>query len=459
MNPTINCAAKKVIKLGSSAFCLLLIYSSTVLAAPSITSAPVTVMNGSNVKIAGSAFGAKATAAPLRFDTFSTATSGQTMSQATNWWSDGNYPLYVTNLNPRYSGNKSASAEANGPSSGNAAPDPISRTTIAFRNNVGFAKTKKVYLNYWYYFDANEKGCPVGFADAAGTPYWQIKSLRILTESPPDGNFTADDYPSIYYSTQNFQCGSVNNSQPNNLWDRRPYLGGGTALYFNPAPIWATGWYNMAIQIKMDSTIGAGDGAITAYISAANFGASYKVAAISPVTLIDAINKNGKAYYDGINIHNYVGNVPPPPAFDATKTDGYPAGYTVNYGSTWYKAIQGSAKPVVPTDTAYWTKAPYGYEINTHLQYGDIYIDNSWARVEIGDASTYSACTHREIQVPITWGTDGIEFKVNQGSFPDLATAYIYVVDENGYVSNGKAIQFEKSGAVTPPKNLIQIKP
>jgi hypothetical protein len=62
----------------------------------------------------------------------------------------------------------------------------------------------------------------------------------------------------------------------------------------------------------------------------------------------------------------------------------------------------------------------------------ELYVDFTRARVEIGDAPTWAACTHREIQVPQVWTENAITIRVNQGSFADRAPAYLYVVDETG---------------------------
>jgi hypothetical protein len=70
--------------------------------------------------------------------------------------------------------------------------------------------------------------------------------------------------------------------------------------------------------------------------------------------------------------------------------------------------------------------------------YSDIYVDNTWARVEIGNASTYDACTRRETQVPTGWTDSSLILQVNQGAFLSGQSVYLYVVDANGQVnSNG----------------------
>ena len=67
----------------------------------------------------------------------------------------------------------------------------------------------------------------------------------------------------------------------------------------------------------------------------------------------------------------------------------------------------------------------------------DVYVDNSWQRVEVGDNSVFASCTHREIQIPTSWSDTEISVTWNQGSFENYTPVYIFVVDENGDASNG----------------------
>ncbi len=67
----------------------------------------------------------------------------------------------------------------------------------------------------------------------------------------------------------------------------------------------------------------------------------------------------------------------------------------------------------------------------------DIYIDNSRARVEMGDSPVFEDCLHREIQVPTVWTDSSIQIELNQGSFQTGDTVYLFVIDEAGNVSEG----------------------
>jgi len=69
------------------------------------------------------------------------------------------------------------------------------------------------------------------------------------------------------------------------------------------------------------------------------------------------------------------------------------------------------------------------------VYYDDVYLDSTQARVEIGNASTWSGCSHKEIQVPTAWSSSSITVDVNKGSMSD-GTAYLYVVDSSGGVNS-----------------------
>lgn len=85
------------------------------------------------------------------------------------------------------------------------------------------------------------------------------------------------------------------------------------------------------------------------------------------------------------------------------------------------------------------------------IYYDDIYVDNTQARVEIGNNPNWSNCTHREIQIPSAWSSTSITATIKQGSFTDGQQAWLFVVDSNGVVSSGKEIIFEKSLSANVP--------
>lgn len=77
--------------------------------------------------------------------------------------------------------------------------------------------------------------------------------------------------------------------------------------------------------------------------------------------------------------------------------------------------------------------------------YDDVYVDESWARIEIGDNSVFNNCTHREIQIPVQWTNNEITFLFKAGDFSSGEQAYLFVVDAQGNSSSGVSIIIEQS--------------
>jgi hypothetical protein len=94
-----------------------------------------------------------------------------------------------------------------------------------------------------------------------------------------------------------------------------------------------------------------------------------------------------------------------------------------------------------------------GSDATSHIYFDDIYIaygPHSRARVEIGNAATYNACTNLAIATPTAWGASSITATVWKGSFSSSASAYLYVVDStNTPNANGYPITFG-GGSATP---------
>ncbi len=77
----------------------------------------------------------------------------------------------------------------------------------------------------------------------------------------------------------------------------------------------------------------------------------------------------------------------------------------------------------------------------------DAYIDNSWARVEVGNNAVYNSCTHREVQIPTAWSSSSVTVDVNAGSFVAGDALYLFVVNDQGVPSSG----FPLGGSVQAP--------
>lgn len=103
--------------------------------------------------------------------------------------------------------------------------------------------------------------------------------------------------------------------------------------------------------------------------------------------------------------------------FDSTMTNGTTQGAT--YGR------------LIVLDNFTDTPPPTG----SRVYMDDLYVDDTWAHVMIGNASTLAASTQREIQIPSAWSNTSITIRVNRGSFGSLDNAYLYVIDANGAVN------------------------
>lgn len=125
-----------------------------------------------------------------------------------------------------------------------------------------------------------------------------------------------------------------------------------------------------------------------------------------------------------------------------------PAGSATGTLQTWANLVRKvnlTSQMTLPTGQASATienfllpfmasNLPGGVELRMYVD--DIYVDNTQARIEIGNAATWAACTRREIQIPTTWSNTSASFTVNRGALSDGA-AWVYVVHANGRPSAG----------------------
>jgi len=86
----------------------------------------------------------------------------------------------------------------------------------------------------------------------------------------------------------------------------------------------------------------------------------------------------------------------------------------------------------------------------TKVYMDDLYMDNTFARVMLGNASTFAASTTREIQVPTAWGASSITVQLNRGSFGASDAVWLYVIDSTNVPSAGYAVTLGGGGSGTP---------
>ncbi len=89
----------------------------------------------------------------------------------------------------------------------------------------------------------------------------------------------------------------------------------------------------------------------------------------------------------------------------------------------------------------------------------DVYVDNTWQRVELGNNVIHDNCTLTEIQLPYAWSTTKIGITVRSNVFLEGSSAYLFVFDANGVPSAGKEVIIGGGTVVTAPvKNISGIK-
>lgn len=432
----------------------LIFFPTVVLAAPSIVSISGITADNNSISIMGSEFGTKPQAAPLKWDDFDTSVAGQTWVEHDSYWSEGtNPPMIISNENPRIGNNTKAVLKAN---------DPINEANMVWRDNVGFADTGKLYLNFWIRMD---------FGTALTAGYFQVKNVQVAVGSSQWGNgnmimpmlsMNHFAYPGPPWYTQcllgNYRStlsvrgdivsGSINirnvDFKGNSIVNGMSVSGTGI-----PSGTTVTAFNSNTITISQNATESNTETYITIYAPSDptiyfpnntfnRFTPSWQNVAIQ-VDMGDPGIANGSKWYS-VSVPDFTSpyvrvGANNRPILDAVanKLNAIKIG--------WYRS--GYVDGAITSGTS-------------TVQYDDLYIDNSWARVEIGDQSTYTSCTHREIQIPSVWSNDTISVILNQGSFPNDTTVYFFVVDSNGIASEGFPITLRGANTSYPaaPTNL-----
>lgn len=89
----------------------------------------------------------------------------------------------------------------------------------------------------------------------------------------------------------------------------------------------------------------------------------------------------------------------------------------------------------------YWGN---GNADNAEMWFDDVYVQiGTPARVELADSATWSEHQHREVQPATAWADGQITIELSRGSFTAGETAYLFVVDHDGRVSNGYPVTLE----------------
>ncbi len=90
----------------------------------------------------------------------------------------------------------------------------------------------------------------------------------------------------------------------------------------------------------------------------------------------------------------------------------------------------------------------------------EVYADNTWQRVMIGNASTFASCNRFGFIIPTSWSTTNITGVLSCAAFSDTETAYIYVFDTNGTPNaTGYAITINGTVAGAPAPTITSLSP
>jgi len=94
--------------------------------------------------------------------------------------------------------------------------------------------------------------------------------------------------------------------------------------------------------------------------------------------------------------------------------------------------------------------------LETLTQFDDIYFDDSYAHVTLGNNNTLASSTHRETQLLTAWAAGEITITFNQGTFVADESAYLFVIDSDGTASAGFPVTIggEASVELTAPTVL-----
>jgi PKD repeat protein len=340
---------------------------------PTITSVGGTFTHGSTVTISGSGFGAKANAAPVKFDNFESGTPGNDLS---GWAFDMSGP----DGEPEYSAtyvrpNSARSAKAKFDSG---------RYLSAF-GIYSPTDITQVYIDTWYLYDP------------ASPPSRNHKLIRLYANQ-------YDGMPNLFF---NIYCHSnegalLSQSLPTEVHKENEIAY--TSWTWSSAD---KHWVHLQMYFKENSAPMAEDGVAQIYI-------------------------DGVEYVDKVTFR--------------TRDDLAP--------SMWHSIWLGN---YLGHDAV--TECPDESPGASYTYWDDTYVDYTRARVEIGNAATYDASTHREIQIPqTTWSPSSIIIKLNTGSFPIGSQVYLYVTDASGNVNaNGFPITIGGGQLLSPVAAFVGV--
>lgn len=357
---------------------------------PSISGVSGTLVHDGTVTVTGNGFGTKDTAAPKFFNNMENVTIGQ-------------HPAGFT----IYGGNPVGTPVALSPSRGSSTKAMKFSADLTAVNPSDYLSSwnesiydlgnsaDRIFVSYWIYLDNAGTVCT---ASPANDCIWQWKNTYI------------GSHPSAYTQNDTFTTTmGINNwiRYKNSFFNtfETSYYNGLTFGGSNPgAPsdFYQFGqWQRVSIYIQRSSAPLTADG-------------KFQIKRIDRVSML--LNDNTVITHDSDD-------------------------------SAWRYIAFGQAITNVCQDYV-----GLGGRVVWNSYYDDVYIDNTQARIEVCNASTWSSVTQCEIQIPSAWSPNSVTITANQGSFANSQNAYIYVVDSDGNVNaNGYPITIGAAADSTAP--------
>ncbi|HOX27181.1 MAG TPA: hypothetical protein PLL30_15860 [Candidatus Krumholzibacteria bacterium] len=394
---------------------LQLAITAAALAAPAPSSVTGTVQNGATVTVSGAGFGYKGVAAPLVWYDFENGVDG---SEAIAGWYTGasERPARYDDSYPRGRQDTSVFLEWWGSRVSLYDPDYPNGQQTNYLLWEGPANLNIAYLSVWMASDTthydNRFDPPTQYAGAENQKYWRFMGaydgmLAGPYLKPEAQDFVACDHPGSSMGVGDYDVagGAAPEARTHGLWDSSGSL----------QDIWTheQGWHRHEQYHEYRG--------------------------------YDNPNSSARWFVDGQQRYEIHGV------------------FATEVGYNEVRALYG-----IDEDVAYRAFelgrykrmcSEYGGGAGASVYrewFDEVYCDTVQARIEIGNAATWNACTRREIQIPSAWSQSSASFRVNQGLFANGATAYLYVVDRNGAVNqNGLAVTFgQGSGGDTVPPQL-----
>jgi hypothetical protein len=387
----------------------IILMSETAVATPSIVNVPVRISHGEIIEVYGSGFGVKPRASPLLWDDC-------TASRPLNGVYDGYLPTNAQqgayyNISYRAAPFRGVYPPNNRVSyiiGGAHAISDLSNTydgggNVALGKNL---RSHSYFISYFYRIDPafDEENHP-NYSD-------NMKEL-VLTNT--EGSFYPEGWGAFGYaswndaSDVNFKGPLILNRIPiNPVNQENPYASSGRNIVYHNNPI------NSWIKMQWEGV----------------YNYQFDSPQIFLTTYPDGKRTYQSHYGDGLTVLEYSRG----PWF------GYP-----KHNDLRFIGVGGFGR--VPRKNN---------GRNSFRYFASVYIDDTHARVMLGDNIDYNACTKMEPQIPISWREDRISIKVNLGNLPNEGTAYLFIFDQtNNRNATGYAMTIgDQAGSPLAPKNL-----